>query len=171
MKPKQEDAFLSNLSQDFFVGIGDQHYDLSGSIKEALFSLMLTNKFDPIVRYSELANMYDIVHSSLDYPAVRKKLNQVDEDTQLTLWLYAKNKLSYSSLSDILMVHPKTVRYRLQKVKSVTELDPKKGVDLLPLIVAYLKEKTESLSILETELQSYSDEMLPRDKTISVTRR
>lgn len=29
------------------------------------------------------------------------------------------------------------------------------------------KEKTENLSILETELQSFSDDMLPRDKTIA----
>lgn len=167
MRPKQEHQFLGNLSKNFSVGVGKRHFDLSGSIKEALFALMLTNKVDTILHYCEVANMADIVHSSLDYPRVRKKLSQLDEDTQLTLWLYTKNQVTLSTLAEMLMVHPKTIEYRLEKIRAVTQLNPKKGLDLLPLTVAYLKEKTESLSILETELQSFSDDMLPRDKTIA----
>lgn len=168
MRPKKETAFLTSLPQDIFAGIGTGHFDLSSSIKEALLSLTLTNKFDSIVRFNEIENMSNIVHSSIDYPVIRKKLTHIDEDTQLTLWLYAKKQVSMSALAQTLMVHPKTVKYRLQKIKSITGLDPNKGIDLLPLIVAYLKEKTENLGILETELQSFSDDMLPRDKTISV---
>ncbi|MGL5900461.1 MAG: PucR family transcriptional regulator, partial [Lactobacillaceae bacterium] len=63
------------------------------------------------------------------------------------------------------MVHPKTIEYRLEKIRQATQLNPKVGIDLLPLTVAYLKEKTENLGILETELQSFSDDMLPRDRT------
>ncbi|BDR60981.1 PucR family transcriptional regulator [Lactobacillus xylocopicola] len=169
VRPDKENELLANMPRNSCVGIGSRHFDLSGSIKEALLALMLTNKFDPIVHYTELANMSAIVHSSLDYPVIRKKLSTIDEDTKSTLWLYTKNQLSMSSLAEILMVHPKTVEYRLQKIKSVTDLDPHKGIDLLPLTVAYLKEKTENLRILETELQSFSDDMLPRDKTTSVS--
>lgn len=169
MRPKQEAEFLANLPKNTYVGVGKSHFDLSGSIKEAIFSLMLTSKFDPVVHYDEVTNMYNIVRSSLDYPSTRKKMNQVDEDTQITFWLYTKSHVSLSTLAEMLMIHPKTVKYRLQKIKAITGLDPKKGIDLLPLTVAYLREKTENLDILETELQSYSDDMLPRDKTISVT--
>lgn len=169
MKPQHESNFLAILPPKVYVGIGKHHFDLSGSIKEAIFSLMLTNKFDPIVHYDEIANMYIIAHSTLDYPLLRKRLSQIDEDTQLTLWLYAKNQVSISELAQILMVHPKTVEYRLQKIKSLTGFDPRKGIDLIPLVVSYIKEKTENIHILETELQSFSNEMLPRDKTISVS--
>lgn len=167
MRPKQEDQFLSNLSKKFFVGVGKKHFDLSGSIKEALFALMLTNKVDTIVHYYEVANMDNVVHSSLDYPRVRKKMSQLDDDTQLTLWLYTKKQATLATLAEMLMVHPKTIEYRLEKIRTVTQLNPKNRLDLLPLTVAYLKEKTENLSILETELQSFSDDMLPRDKTIA----
>ncbi|WP_416381485.1 helix-turn-helix domain-containing protein [Lactobacillus sp. B4005] len=169
MRPKQESKFLTSLPKETKVGIGKRHFDLSGSIKEALFALLLSNKFDSIVQYDEVANMYSIVHSSLDYPDVRKKLSQLDEDTQLTLWLYTKEQATLSSLARILMVHPKTIEYRLEKIRQATQLNPKVGIDLLPLTVAYLKEKTDSLGILETELQSFSDDMLPRDRTISVS--
>ena len=169
MRPKQESKFLTSLPKETKVGIGKRHFDLSGSIKEALFALLLSNKFDSIVHYDEVVNMYNIVHSSLDYPDVRKKLSQLDEDTQLTLWLYTKEQATLSSLARILMVHPKTIEYRLEKIRQATQLNPKVGIDLLPLTVAYLKEKTENLGILETELQSFSDDMLPRDRTISVS--
>lgn len=169
MRPKQESKFLTSLPKETNVGIGKRHFDLSGSIKEALFALLLSNKFDSIVHYDEVANMYSIVHSSLDYPDIRKKLSQLDEDTQLTLWLYTKKQATLSSLAHILMVHPKTIEYRLEKIRQATQLNPKVGIDLLPLTVAYLKEKTENLGILETELQSFSDDMLPRDRTISVS--
>ncbi|CAM3158171.1 PucR C-terminal helix-turn-helix domain-containing protein [Lactobacillus bombicola] len=169
MRQNKEKNFLTNLPKNIFIGIGRPHFDLSGSIKEALFALTLTNKFDATVYYDEVANMANIMHSTLDYPAIRKKLSQIDEDTQLTLWLYAKDQVSMSSLANILMVHPKTVEYRLQKIKTVTELDPHKGIDLLTLIVAFLKERTDKLRILETELQSFSNHMLPRDITTSLS--
>ncbi len=152
MRPKQESKFLTSLPKETKVGIGKRHFDLSGSIKEAPFALLLSNKFDSIVHYDEVVNMYNIVHSSLDYPDVRKKLSQLDEDTQLTLWLYTKKQATLSSLAHILMVHPKTIEYRLEKIRQATQLNPKVGIDLLPLTVAYLKEKTDNLGILETEL-------------------
>ena len=47
---------------------------------------------------------------------------------------------------------------------ATTGLDPKVGVDLVPLIVSYIQGKTEDYDILVGELQSISDRMLPRDK-------
>ncbi|MCS9995385.1 PucR family transcriptional regulator [Weissella confusa] len=156
-------SFTSALADSFSIGIGTAHFDISASVKEALYINLLTDDINRVLRYNKFAYLINIAKTQSADKNIVAYFSRLDEEAQLTLWIYANNGAITETAAQ-LHVHPKTVRYRLNKVMATTGLDPKVGVDLVPLIVSYIQGKTEDYEILVGELQSISDRMLPRDK-------
>ena len=106
-------SFTSALADSFSAGIGTAHFDISASIKEALYINLLTDDINRVLRYDKFAYLINIANNG-----------------------------AITETAEQLHVHTKTVRYRLNKVMATTGLDPKVGVDLVPLIVSYIQGKT-----------------------------
>ena len=156
--------FLDALSPDIFAGVGGAHFDISTGIKEALFAVLLTNEFERVVIFNRVGYLYDLVKSDLAYPNVAAYYERIDDETWLTFWEYVQHMSSTKETACLMLVHPKTIVYRLNKICATTGLNPKQGVDLLPLIVTYVRKQTACFENLVNELQSLSDSLLPRDK-------
>ncbi|MCT8401035.1 hypothetical protein D0509_04900 [Weissella cibaria] len=133
-------------------------------IKEALFAVLLTNEFERVVIFNRVGYLYDLVKSDLVYPNVAAYYERIDDETWLTFWEYVQHLSSTKETACLMLVHPKTIVYRLNKICATTGLNPKQGVDLLPLIVTYVRKQTACFYNLVNELQSLSDSLLPRDK-------
>lgn len=62
--------------------------------------------------------------------------SHLDTDLVATLRVFAANDLNVSKTAPALNVHPNTVRYRLDRVRSVTGRDPRRFLDLVDLLAA-----------------------------------
>lgn len=158
------------VKQNCHIGIGSLHFDLSGSIREALLALTLLNPdkdFKTVQYFSEVVMFQAVLMSNLVYPEVTRILvNQVDSDSFETLWLYLALGYSISALSDTMHIHRRTVQYRLDKITQLTGLNPHEPQCAMVLIIAAARIRFRNYAILIRELQSFSDQRLPRDKTV-----
>lgn len=164
--------FLATLPEHALAGVSRPHFDLTKSIKEAVFALALTS---PVIEemksvfYEDVVDLAQVVEAGVAYPQVEQFLkDRVDEEVQVTLWLYGTLGHSMSELSDTLHVHRRTVQYRLDKIAQLTDLNPRVPAEILPLLVSYMRLKTAVIvPALTAQLQRLTTDLQARDVATS----
>ena len=164
--------FLATLPEHALAGVSRPHFDLTKSIKEAVFALALTSPVIEemkIVFYEDVVDLAQVVEAGVAYPQVEQFLkDRVDEEVQVTLWLYGTLGHSMSELSDTLHVHRRTVQYRLDKIAQLTDLNPRVPAEILPLLVSYMRLKTAVIvPALTAQLQRLTTDLQARDVATS----
>lgn len=167
-------VITNHLSLPARVGIGTQHFDLSGTIREALQALCFTTNTDKlsIASYVETCRFQPLIKSHLADPELINLFNdliQVHADARLldTFWLYTITNHNIIATANQLHIHRKTVDYCLNKLHKLTQYNPHDIFDTIVLIASYLTWRTQNLPALLRELQSISNSMLPRDHSVA----
>lgn len=156
------------------IGIGSSHFDLSGTIKEALQALcftapntfnhqatyQMTQQFEPL-RNSGLANEY-LVTIINNLGSGQDELNLLN-----TFWVFTLTNHNIAKTAAIMHVHRKTVEYRLKRLATITQHNPQDVIENINLLAAYITWRTQKLGLLLAKVASISKHMLPRDTRVT----
>ena len=138
--------FLPRLPKRALAGVGMPHHDIQESVKEGIFALAMTHPTVDEMRTMFYENMMDlaiIIDAGVAYPETEQLIHDhLDDEVMLTLWLYATFGQSMCALSDALHVHRRTIQYRLDKITTVTGLNPRVTAEACTLLLAYVHRRT-----------------------------
>lgn len=138
-------------SYEFYIGIGEMYEDstyLNKSYQEAKMAMRFgRNWFDnkKVIHIQDLGILQLLINLDNDflYDYVERYLgalidcNQENETDYLnTLKLYFLNQRKINVLSEILYIHPNTIRYRLKKIEDITGLQLNDTNDAMNLEIA-----------------------------------
>lgn len=142
---KVED-FLPRLPKRALAGVGMAHHDIYESVKEGIFALAMTHPMVDEMRtqyYEHMMDLAIIIDAGVTYPETEQLIHDyLDDEVMLTLWLYATFGQSMCALSDALHVHRRTIQYRLDKITTVTGLNPRVTSEACTLLLAYVRRRT-----------------------------
>lgn len=147
MLPADEvDDFLPRLPKRALAGVGMPHDDIKESVKEGIFALAMTHPMIDEMRtlyYEHMMDLATIIDAGVIYPETEQLIHDhLDDEVMLTLWLYATFGQSMCALSDALHVHRRTIQYRLDKITTVTGLNPRITSEACTLLLAYVRRRT-----------------------------
>ncbi|MBQ9015464.1 MAG: PucR family transcriptional regulator ligand-binding domain-containing protein [Firmicutes bacterium] len=131
------------------AGISDMHHsleDLGEALKEAFFAARYQNISPGRRRYSELGS-YRLLFQICDEPHtrsyVRRVLDPIEEYDSMnrgslmeTLEEYVKADCDMAKAAAVLSQHEQTIRYRLNRIFEITDLDRKSYEDMQQLVLA-----------------------------------
>lgn len=168
---EQADIVLNQVIGPARMGVGTLHYDLSGTIREALQALCFSDTpiESPTVAYFKTTQKHEALRNSkFNQPELLARITSIGdvlEDTPLldTFWTYTNTNHNVSETAKREHIHRKTVEYRLNRLRTITNFDPRDVFDNIALLAAYIQWRTRDLDILLAELTSISRRMLPRD--------
>ena len=133
------------------IGIGNKANNLeeySKSYREACLVLKITNK---IVETPGIYYWDDIgINIILEYlptnisELIAKTIRVLDDNLKETVKMFFDCNLSVNRAANKLFVHRNTLTYRLDRVKSLTGLDPRNFYDAMYLYLAIMLEKYNS---------------------------
>ena len=93
--------------------------------------------------YENMMDLAIIIDAGDAYPETEQLIHDhLDDEVMLTLWLYATFGQSMCALSDALHVHRRTIQYRLDKITTVTGLNPRVTSEACTLLLAYVRRRT-----------------------------
>ena len=134
------------MVQQALAGVGMPHHGVQESVKEGIFALAMTHPMVDEMRtmyYENMMDLANIIDAGIAYPETEQLIHDhLDDEVMLTLWLYATFGQSMCSLSDALHVHRRTIQYRLDKIKTVTGLNPRVTLEACTLLLAYVRRRT-----------------------------
>ncbi|WP_447409250.1 PucR family transcriptional regulator [Weissella confusa] len=140
------DGFLPRLPKRTLAGVGMPHDDIKESVKEGIFALAMTHPMVDEMRtlyYEHMMDLATIIDAGVIYPETEQLIHDhLDDEVMLTLWLYATFGQSMCALSDALHVHRRTIQYRLDKITTVTGLNPRITSEACTLLLAYVRRRT-----------------------------
>lgn len=139
---------LSRIDNKLYFGISNPYYDIldfKTSYDNALVSLdwiKNTDLTENMVEYEkqDLA----ILLSTLNKETIRKYKQKVlkklsdYEDYRHLILSYASNNGSITKIAQDLYMHKNTIQYRINKLKSITNLDPRNTLDFTKLYLAFI---------------------------------
>ena len=143
------EKLLLTMPAHVLAGVGQPHKSLKETVTEGIFALSLTSSLVDsmrVVYYKDISSLAAVVKTGLVFPETEQLLQRkVDEEVQLTLWLYGTYGHSMSDLSDALHVHRRTIQYRLDKIMKLTGFNPRVPADNVPLLVSYMRLRTTQI--------------------------
>lgn len=146
LQANEIEQFLPRLPKRALAGVGMPHRDVQESVKEGIFALAMTHPMVDEMRTMYYENMMDlaiIIDAGVAYPETEQLIHDhLDDEVMLTLWLYATFRQSMCALSDELHVHRRTIQYRLDKITTVTGLNPRVTSEACTLLLAYVRRRT-----------------------------
>lgn len=146
LQANEIEQFLPRLPKRALAGVGMPHRDVQESVKEGIFALAMTHPMVDEMRTMYYENMMDlaiIIDAGVAYPETEQLIHDhLDDEVMLTLWLYATFGQSMCALSDELHVHRRTIQYRLDKITTVTGLNPRVTSEACTLLLAYVRRRT-----------------------------
>ncbi|MHC8518554.1 PucR family transcriptional regulator [Weissella confusa] len=146
LQANEIEQFLPRLPKRALAGVGMPHHDVQESVKEGIFALAMTHPMVDEMRTMYYENMMDlaiIIDAGVAYPETEQLIHDhLDDEVMLTLWLYATFGQSMCALSDALHVHRRTIQYRLDKITTVTGLNPRVTSEACTLLLAYVRRRT-----------------------------
>lgn len=146
LRTSEVDQFVPRLPKHALAGVGMPHHGVQESVKEGIFALAMTHPMVDEMRtmyYENMMDLANIIDAGIAYPETEQLIHDhLDDEVMLTLWLYATFGQSMCSLSDALHVHRRTVQYRLDKIKTVTGLNPRVTLEACTLLLAYVRRRT-----------------------------
>lgn len=171
---EQASVAIDKVEGNARIGVGTLHYDLSGTIREALQALCFTETpFDtPTVAYFSDTQKHEALRNSkFHQPELLAKITNIGtimEDSAIleTFWTFNNTNHNVSETAKLEHIHRKTVEYRLKRLHAMTNFDPRDVFDNIALLAAYIQWRTRDLDVLLTELSSISKRMLPRDAVV-----
>ncbi|MCM0599326.1 PucR family transcriptional regulator [Periweissella fabalis] len=156
------------------IGIGKAHFDISGTIKEALQALCFTtpNSINHQATYQMTQQFEALRNSGIAKEHLVTIINNLgsgqDELNLLnTFWVFTITNHSIAKTATILHVHRKTVEYRLKRLATITQHNPQDVIENIDLLAAYISWRTQKLTFLLAKLASISKHMLPRDTQVT----
>ena len=146
LRTSEVDQFVPRLPKSALAGVGMPHHGVQESVKEGIFALAMTHPMVDEMRtmyYENMMDLANIIDAGIAYPETEQLIHDhLDDEVMLTLWLYATFGQSMCSLSDALHVHRRTIQYRLDKIKTVTGLNPRVTLEACTLLLAYVRRRT-----------------------------
>lgn len=146
LQTSEVDQFVPRLPKRALAGVGMPHHGVQESVKEGIFALAMTHPMVDEMRtmyYENMMDLANIIDAGIAYPETEQLIHDhLDDEVMLTLWLYATFGQSMCSLSDALHVHRRTIQYRLDKIKTVTGLNPRVTLEACTLLLAYVRRRT-----------------------------
>ena len=146
LQANEIEQFLPRLPKRALAGVGMPHRDVQESVKEGILALAMTHPMVDEMRTMYYENMMDlaiIIDAGVAYPETEQLIyDHLDDEVMLTLWLYATSGQSMCALSDELHVHRRTIQYRLDKITTVTGLNPRVTSEACTLLLAYVRHRT-----------------------------
>ena len=137
---------MPRLPKRALAGVGMPHHGVQESVKEGIFALAMTHPMVDEMRtmyYENMMDLANIIDAGIAYPETEQLIHDhLDDEVMLTLWLYATFGQSMCSLSDAHHVHRRTIQYRLDKIKTVTGLNPRVTLEACTLLLAYVRRRT-----------------------------
>ena len=146
LRTSEVDQFVPRLPKRALAGVGMPHHGVQESVKEGIFALAMTHPMVDEMRtmyYENMMDLANIIDAGIAYPETEQLIHDhLDDEVMLTLWLYATFGQSMCSLSDALHDHRRTIQYRLDKIKTVTGLNPRVTLQACTLLLAYVRRRT-----------------------------
>lgn len=127
------------------IGIGNPTKSIGQSVNEALRTLQLSKIFDQdnFLFYNDINFIDMLLRKKLPFENLVSSFEKVDsdksgEDLIQTLAAYIKNNEDISETAEDLFIHRNTLSYRLKKIQTKFNLNPKKTSDLFQLYIGLL---------------------------------
>lgn len=149
---KMQKLIIKMFSEKFshlnvYLGISNVSIGSSGirdGFKEAEFAINIGRVIDKsksVFKYSdyEIYDLFYKLHSDLSFS--KKTLGEMfgNELMLETLWTFFNNNESLQDTGKVLNIHPNTLKYRLSKIRELTNLDERKINDKFKLYLAVLE--------------------------------
>ncbi|KAB2335806.1 CdaR family transcriptional regulator [Bacillus mesophilum] len=139
----------SNLAKGTLVGIGGSYTHLAKSIQEAQRAIEIADKMGLSIIYcyynevqfiDYLTNRDGDLHHIV---TIIEKMNNSTKGKELieTLLSYVKHNGDMNEIAADLHIHRNSLSYRLQKIETLTEKNPKHFIELFELFTGYILYK------------------------------
>lgn len=132
------------------IGISNKGTNISKAFREAQITVNLAQKFElTLQRYSDIFFIDQLLSSNLTFKLTEQKINNLvtldqGEEYLKTIFTYVRCNQIANQTAQSLHIHRNTLTYRLEKIKSITGLNPWKTEELFQLY-------TETLRFLNNE--------------------
>lgn len=133
----------NNMNNKYKMGVGNGDYILSKSVHQALRALEFVEKLEihrHICNYLDLV-FIDSIINNVDkevFYSLISKLKDEGKGLDLihTLIVYIIHNGEINTVAKELHIHRNSLNYRLNKIKDITEKDPRNLIDLLEIFTA-----------------------------------
>ena len=149
-------AILLGTKQDVYIGIGECYKGVLGirnSYQDAFLALNI-GKYFKGVRHSQiyhiadfaLESMLSVINESEKKKFIERYLGSIKEEKELqeTLEIFFQSNLNIAQAAEKAFLHRNTFTYRLDKIQSLTGLNPRSFYDALILAVALIIKQIDS---------------------------
>lgn len=140
---KNIDSILPKIleNQKTYIGVGKEEPIISASIQQAINIITITEKmkWDRQIVYYEKHQLIDhLLQSDIDVSDIVSKFRELAQsdkgmDFIETLKCYIENNGNINEVSHLLHIHRNSLNYRLDRIETIFQLDPRKYEDLFTL--------------------------------------
>jgi carbohydrate diacid regulator len=140
---KNLEAFLPKIIENgkVYIGVGKEEPIISTSIQQAINIITITEKmkWDHQIVYYEKHQLIDhLLQSDIDISEIVAKFRELAQsdkgmDFIETLKCYIENNGNINEVSHLLHIHRNSLNYRLDRIETIFQLDPRKYEDLFTL--------------------------------------